>query len=93
MDEKFTEAVWWLIRAGLAIDIARGSGYIVSLQLTRRGEALLDSDEDNPLLPGFLDRIKQRCPRLLTESSLCSSTRERVSISTLPSGSRIAAEW
>lgn len=35
-----------------------------SMQLTSRGLRLLERGEDDPLLPGFLDRIKLRCPGL-----------------------------
>ncbi|HEX4418355.1 MAG TPA: hypothetical protein VH165_10675 [Kofleriaceae bacterium] len=31
------------------------------MRLTARGARLLDGSDDNPMLPGFLDRIKDRC--------------------------------
>jgi hypothetical protein len=53
------EFLAWLTRSGLAIEL-----HPRNLHLTRRGAALLDGDEDNPLLPKFLDRIRERCPDL-----------------------------
>jgi len=61
------EFVWWLIRAGLAVDTERTAKrfYPQKLRLTRRGVSWLSSTEaDDPLLPGFLDRIRVRCPAL-----------------------------
>lgn len=59
------EFVWWLVRAGLAVEQQReAGGYPVLLRLTRRGGQLVDGSDDNPLLPGFLDRIHARCPGL-----------------------------
>ena len=34
------------------------------MRLTARGARLLDGTDDDPLLPGFLDRIRLRCPDL-----------------------------
>ncbi len=69
------EFLWWLVRAGVAVDLGCGtkpneSGYQwdiprcypTAMRLTARGAALLDRKEDDPLLPGYLDRIKKRCP-------------------------------
>lgn len=56
----------WLVRSGLAVELSRENGYPVSFRLTRRGVRLLDEGDDNPLLPGFLDRIQARCKDLPT---------------------------
>jgi hypothetical protein len=65
------EFLWWLARSGFAVELQRdvihGSQtrrYPLLMRLTRRGIRLLDSTEDNPLLPGVLDRIRDRCPGL-----------------------------
>jgi hypothetical protein len=68
------EFIWWLVRAGLAVEYAYNylgppsqqypvqAVFPVSLRLTARGVRLVDSTaDDDPLLPGFLDRIQQRC--------------------------------
>ena len=54
----------WIVRAGLAVEISREHGCPVSFRLTRRGVRLLEEGDDNPLLPGFLDRVKARCKDL-----------------------------
>jgi len=75
------EFLWWLIRAGLAIELRREVDtrttipgqehghtthrYPIEFRLTARGVRFLDdtqNDADNPMLPGFLDRIGLRCP-------------------------------
>lgn len=65
------EFVWWLLRAGLAVELQYGKRddrnervFPTTLRLTSRGARLLDGGDDNPLLPGFLDRISSRCPGL-----------------------------
>lgn len=71
------ELVWWLERAGLAVPLAFGKKYDpaypsdsdqrwypTSMRLTERGGRLLESSDENPLLPGFLDRVRARCPDL-----------------------------
>ena len=69
------EFIWWLVRAGLAVEHTYGNKsqdpskykarvFPTSMRLTTRGVRLLDSAEDDPLLPGFLDRIQLRCPGL-----------------------------
>lgn len=69
------EFIWWLVRAGLAVNHTFGNKsqdpsrfksrvFPTSMRLTARGVQLLEAAEDDPLLPGFLDRIKVRCPRL-----------------------------
>lgn len=34
------------------------------MRLTAKGVRLIDGSDDNPMLPGFLDRIRARCPGL-----------------------------
>jgi len=69
------EFIWWLERAGLAVQYVFGDKspdprryharvFPMSIRLTARGVRLLEGSDDDPLLPGFLDRIKQRCPDL-----------------------------
>ncbi len=55
----------WLSNSGLAFLRSQGIGEI-RIMLTPRGIAFFDRDEveDDPLLPGFLERIKDRCPGL-----------------------------
>jgi hypothetical protein len=72
------EFLWWLTRAGLAVELRRQVApataipghehghstryYPTDMRLTTRGVRLLESTDDNPMLPGFLDRIRSRCP-------------------------------
>jgi len=59
------EFTWWLERAGLAVVLQRArDGYATMFRLTKRGSAVLDRSDDDPLIPGFLERIKERCPDL-----------------------------
>ncbi len=53
------EFLAWFTRSGLAVEL-----HPRNLYLTRRGIALLDGPSENPLLPGFLDTIRTRCPGL-----------------------------
>ncbi len=73
LDEESAQSSWlagyiefrsWLVRSGLAVELQRDrAGTPVAFRLTRRGVALVDSDrDDDPLLPGYLDRIQARCP-------------------------------
>lgn len=59
------EFAGWLVRAGYAVPLFHNdldtNGYPINFYLTEAGERLLGSDEDNPLLPGFLNRISARC--------------------------------
>jgi hypothetical protein len=61
----------WIVRAGLAIPLYRGqgreNGYASSYRLTTAGERILDATGDHPFLPGFLERIGQRCAGLPDE--------------------------
>jgi len=69
------EFIWWLVRAGLAVEHTYGNKspdpsrfharvFPSSMRMTARGVRFLDGSDDDPLLPGFLDRIKLRCPGL-----------------------------
>ena len=69
------EFIWWLARSGIAVEHTYGDKsnnpsryqarvFPTSMRLTARGVRLLDGSDDDPLLPGFLDRIKLRCPEL-----------------------------
>lgn len=71
------EFISWMARTGLVIVVAlpdsgpshhRSNGYPMQLRLTRRGERLIDKkDEDHPLLPGFVERVRLRCPGIPEE--------------------------
>jgi hypothetical protein len=77
--EGVLEFLWWLERTGLAVpllfDKKRDPGYSSSipreypstLRLTQRGRRLIAGSQDNPLLPNFLERIRERCPGLPEE--------------------------
>jgi hypothetical protein len=72
------EFLWWLERAGLAVPTAFGQKeghedrdnqyqprwYPKTMRLTAKGVRLIEGSDDNPMLPGFLDRIRARCPGL-----------------------------
>ena len=59
------EFIWWLVRAGLAVVTQHEKhGYPVQLRVTARGVRFLKDREDHPMLPGFLDRVRLRCPSL-----------------------------
>ena len=69
----FVEFLWWLLRAGLAVELRREHrdqfalrDYPTVLRLTERGARMLDDPDpdDNPMVPGCLDRIRLRCPDL-----------------------------
>jgi hypothetical protein len=63
--EGVTEFVNWFVRAGLAWPLgALANQYPITLHLTRSGVRFLDGAKDHPLLPGFVDRIAMRCPKL-----------------------------
>jgi hypothetical protein len=74
----FVEVVGWMIGAGLAIPLGAPNNYPTTLHLLDAGVRLLESATDHPLLPGFLDRIRTRCPgipdgvlSLLTDATAC----------------------
>ena len=65
------EFLWWLVRSGFAVELRRAvihgnqtGRYPLEMRLTKRGVRLLGDRDDNPMLPGFLDRIRARCPGL-----------------------------
>jgi hypothetical protein len=60
--EPVAEFVNWFVRAGFAWPLgAETNRYPITLHLTRAGVRFLDDTKDHPLLPGFVDRIAQRC--------------------------------
>lgn len=65
------EFIWWMVRAGFAVELQYGKRddrneriFPTTLRLTTRGERMLSSQEDDPRLPGYLDRLRARCPGL-----------------------------
>lgn len=63
--EGFAEFVGWFVRAGFAWPLgAPVNQYPITLHLTRSGLRFLDGTTDHPLLPGFVDRLTQRCANL-----------------------------
>lgn len=59
------EFLWWLQRSGLAVDTKRDKhGYPTEMRLTARGLQFVVAEDDDPLLPGFMDRIRDRCAGL-----------------------------
>ena len=69
----------WLHRAGIAFPLgAAPNQYPSTYRLTARGVALLETTDDHPLLPGHIERLRQRCPglpddvvALLSDSDAC----------------------
>jgi hypothetical protein len=64
------EFIWWLVRVGYVIPrTLTASGIPTLLQLTDAGMRLADpkSDDDHPMLPGFLGRLQQRVPGIIDE--------------------------
>jgi hypothetical protein len=71
------EFVNWFVRAGLGWPICDSKGLPHTLRLTRAGRRFLQSSEDHPLLPGFLERTADRCPGLPSDVlSLMADARE-----------------
>lgn len=61
------EFLWWMVRAGLAIpigDSTRSYQYPATFRLTSAGLSFFDRIDDHPLLPGAIDRARNRCPGL-----------------------------
>ncbi|MDB4963950.1 MAG: hypothetical protein JWP01_3949 [Myxococcales bacterium] len=60
------EFIWWFVRAGLGEVTKREDkhGYPVAVRVTARGIRFLSDRDDHPMLPGFLDRVRLRCPNL-----------------------------
>jgi hypothetical protein len=69
--QPIVEFASWLVRAGLAVPLVahdtRSNGYTGRYRLTVAGARLVDGSGDHPLLPGFLERVRQRCPGLPAE--------------------------
>ncbi len=63
------EFVDWLTRAGFAIALSpdRPTALPVTYRVTRAGVRLLEQVDDHPLLPGYVERLQQRCPGLRVE--------------------------
>lgn len=56
--------IWWFIRAGFAVPLEFHQQNIITMLLTPRGRAFLDTTDEHPLVPGFVDRVRQRCANL-----------------------------
>ena len=65
----YLEFVWWFVSGGFAIPLSGQNSNFISFRLTARGAAFLDAAEPelHPYLPGFVDRIRTRCPGLPAE--------------------------
>jgi hypothetical protein len=59
-----TEFIWWFIGAGFGAPVNLINNNVIYMRLMRRGAAFLDGGDDHPLLPGFTDRARSRCPNL-----------------------------
>lgn len=59
-----TEFLWWFFAAGFAAPVQSHDHNVVTMRLMRRGVAFLEGRDDHPLLPGFIDRVRARCPNL-----------------------------
>jgi hypothetical protein len=59
------EFVMWLARVGLAWPMMTNTQTPITLRLTRPGERFVArTDDDHPLLPTYVERIKERSPGL-----------------------------
>jgi hypothetical protein len=59
------EFIDWLTRGGFAMALSwEANRYPLTFRLTRAGLRLLEGTEDHPVLPGYLERLKNRCPGL-----------------------------
>lgn len=59
------EFLWWMVRTGLAIPFADDHQNLPQhYHLTRAGLRWLAATDAHPLQPGFIQRIKDRCPGL-----------------------------
>jgi hypothetical protein len=77
--EGVAEFVSWFVRAGFAWPLgAPQNWYPVTLNLTRAGQRFLSLTEElHPLMPGSLDRLRERCPGLPDDvPSLVADARE-----------------
>jgi len=73
-----TDFLGWFLRAGFGDAISWDKQNVVGVRLTRLGMTFLDTTEDHPLVPGFVDRVRARCPglpsdvtTLLTDAQSC----------------------
>jgi hypothetical protein len=65
------EFIWWLVRAGYAVPLLGSKALPEALEITAAGATFLSAPAgDHPLLPGFIDRLRQRCAGLPEETLL-----------------------
>jgi hypothetical protein len=65
---EVVEFFWWMVRSGLAIPLMNHQGgYPSQMRMTSAGARLLESTDEHPLLPGFLERMRVRSPGLPDE--------------------------
>lgn len=63
--EAVAEFICWFVQAGFAWPlVGETNQYPITLHITRSGLRFLEGSSDHPLLPGFVNRIATRCPRL-----------------------------
>ncbi|MEO8875207.1 MAG: hypothetical protein ABI461_06460 [Polyangiaceae bacterium] len=64
--QPFVEFVTWFERAGFCVGLTGTPNvFPYNFHLTRQGERFLDrTDNDHPLLPGAIERVRNRCPGL-----------------------------
>ena len=69
----------WFVRAGFAIPLSSTPNtFTITFLLTRYGKRFLDkNEEDHPLLPTALERLRRRCPHLPVKR--CRGTAQRQS--------------
>ena len=72
------EFVFWLVNIGAVCALTSNKQYPFNFRITRAGVRLLQRDGDHPLLPGYVERLKSRCPglpdgvlALLVDSTAC----------------------
>jgi hypothetical protein len=65
--QEVVEFISWLVGARLVFPLYHQSGYPLRYRLTQAGIRLLDSNDDHPVLPGFLERLQKRCLGLVDE--------------------------
>lgn len=65
----FIEFCWWLFVAGLATPLRwkQGGGTLARFTLTAAGHRFLDAHASDPLAPGVIARLRERCPSLPDE--------------------------
>jgi len=65
----FIEFCWWLFVAGLATPLrwSKDGGKLMRFTLTAAGHRFLDAQNNDPLAPGLIARLRERCPGLPDE--------------------------